>query len=419
MCSAEEVHLKKADMKIKLWADEARDLLLTLPMKLQTETIPLAAACSRVLASDITTQLAMPPFDRSPYDGYALRSQDASGASEENPVVLHITEEIPAGHVPAVLVTKGTAAKILTGAPMPTGADCVVPFEVTEFDEKMVRLFRPVPAGSNVIPAGEELPKGRNLLEKGTLLTPPMLGMLASQGYDTCEVFERPGAALITTGSELQAPDEPLVPGKIYNSNGFALQGYLTAFGFRCEGFLAVPDNVEAISGAIQDALQTADVVVTTGGASVGDYDFATAAAQRLGADILFWKTRIKPGSCILAAQKDEKLILCLSGNPGAAVTGLLRVALPYLRKRCGRKDLFPEEIVLPLKYPLKKESKVPRLLRGRLEIQNGQAWFVETNGQGNGMLSAFCGMDLLGEVPANSPPLPAGTPIRAYRLID
>lgn len=404
-------------MRTAVKADEARDLLLALPVSLETEDLPLLEAQGRVLAQDLVAQVTMPPFDRSPYDGYALRSEDIAAAAAEAPVRLAVTEEIPAGTVPSRRVVPGTAAKISTGAMLPNGADCVVRFEDTAFGPGWVELTGPLPAGANVIRAGEEAGEGELLLERGTLLTAAELGLLASQGRGICTVFRRPAAAVLTTGSELQILGEPLTPGKIYNSNLYTLAALLRSQGLEVKSMGAVTDDPAQIARSLEQALEQADVVVTTGGASVGEHDYAVAAARQAGAEILFWKTRIKPGSCIVAARRGEKLILSLSGNPGAALVGLYRVALPYLRKLCGRKDLYLEEIRLALRRPLKKSSPHTRLLRGHLEIEDGQAYFVENQGQSNGMLTASRNFELLGEIEADSPPLPAGTMIRAYRI--
>ena len=399
-------------------ADEARDLMLAeLPAALCREEVPLSAALGRVLAEDLRAEVPMPPFDRSPLDGYALRWEDTQGASEESPAVLRILEEIPAGRAPSVTVIPGTAVKILTGAPMPPGADSVIKYELTQFDHEAVRIFAPLKPCQNVIYQGEEARQGDLLLPVGTVLTPAGIGLLAAQGRERCAVFQVPTAAVLTTGSELTGPGVPLQPGKIYDSNNAMLSALLAENGIRCVRQIRLPDDLEAIAAAIETAWQQTDLVLTTGGASVGDYDFAVAAAERVGAEVLFWKVKMKPGSCILAARRGEKALISLSGNPGAAAVCLLRVVLPYLNKLRGKADWLPEVVELPLKEPLKKKSPILRMLRGRLEIAEGKAVFAENPRQGNGMISSLQGFDLLGEVPAGSPPLPEGTMIRAYRF--
>ncbi len=401
----------------RIEAPAARDLLLGLPVSLQTEKAALSAALGRVAAGDIVSSVPVPPFDRSPYDGYAFRGEDTAHASRERPAVLSITGELPAGTAPAAAITEGTAAKILTGAPIPPGANAVVKYEHTLFTDSEVRLFEPVKPGTDIVYAGEDIAAGTLLAAAGTLITPPVLGLLAGQGIPEVSVFRKPAIALLSTGTELAEAGTPLAPAQIYNSNVHTIGGYLTAAGATAVGAGIAPDDPGEIADRIASALSASDMVITTGGASVGDYDWAVTSAQLLGAKVLFWKARMNPGGSIMAAVRDEKLILGLSGNPAAAVLGLLLIAMPYIRKLCGRADVLPDAVNVHLKYPLKKMSPELRILRGRLEIEDGRAYFAENGGQGNGVVSSFVGCDLLGEIPAGSPPLPAGTMIRAYRI--
>jgi molybdopterin molybdotransferase len=178
-----------------------------------------------------------------------------------------------------------------------------------------------------------------------------------------------------------------------------------------------VEDDPEKLSLSLAEALTQSDMGVTTGGVSVGDYDFTREAVRCLGSELLFWKINMKPGGTVLASVKDSKLILSLSGNPGAAVLGLLRVALPYIRKLCGRSDLYPEEVRVQLRQPMEKASPMMRLLRGRLMIEDGTTWFLDLGGQKGGDLSSLRDCDLIAEIGPGSPPLPAGAIIRAYRI--
>jgi molybdopterin molybdotransferase len=398
-------------------ADDARDLLCALPVNCRTETVALQDALDRVLAGPIAALINSPPFDRSPFDGYAFRGADTKSATRERPAVLKITEELPAGKAPTITLTAGYAAKILTGAPIPEGADATVKYENTEFTDDEVRLFEPVPPNSDIVRAGDDIRAGAPIAEKGAVITAPLVGLLASQGIDRVTVFEKPVISILNTGTELAEVGQPLGPAMIYNSNVYTLSGYLRAMGALPANAGVVPDEPGDIADRIAAALRSSDMVITTGGASVGDYDWAVTSATMLGADVLFWKLNMKPGGSIMAAVKDGKVILGLSGNPGAAILGLLRVALPYVRKLCGRTDLFPPAIVALLKEPLIKASPKLRLLRGRLEILDGRAYFAENEGQGNGSVSSLVDCDLLGEVPAGSPPLQAGTKIKAYRV--
>ncbi len=398
-------------------ADEALDMLCALPVRPELETVPLDDAQGRILACDIRAPISVPPFDKSPYDGYAFRGEDTLSASQERPVTLKITEEIPAGKQPSVEITAGHAAKILTGAPIPKGANATVKYELTVYSASEVTLSEPVPPDTDIVYAGSDIRAGAVVFKKGTRITAPMLGVLASQGYATVSVFKKPAIMILNTGTELVEVGQPLPEAAIYNSNVYTLGGYLRDLGARALNAGVVEDDPDAIAERIGRALEASDMVITTGGASVGDYDWAVTSAERLGAEVLFWKTKLKPGGSIMAAVKDGKLILGLSGNPGAAVLSLMRLAVPYIRKLCGYAELRLPVVSVILKEPLSKASPKRRLLRGRLELRDGKAYFAENEGQGNGAVFSLVDCDLIGEIDAGSMPLPAGTVIKAYRI--
>ncbi len=404
-------------MQNRISTDTAQNILLALPVVLKSERVEISDALERVAAQDIYAHTPVPPFDKSPFDGYAFRAEDTEKASHAAPVILSITEEIAAGAVATIDITAGKAAKILTGAPVPPGANTTVKYESTEFTETEVKVFEPVKPNTNIVYAGEDIAAGELILAKGTLISSPVLGLLAGQGISKVEVYVKPTIAIINTGSELIEPGNPRHGGKIYNSNLYVLNGYLNSMGAIPVNFGIVVDDCKEIVNKIESALNTADMVITTGGASVGDYDWAITAAKMLGAQVLFWKTEMKPGGSIMAAVKNNKLILGISGNPGAAILGLMRIGWPYIKKLCGRDDVFLPVIDVLLKKPVKKHSPQLRILRGRLEIEKGQAYFVENDGQGNGIASSFVGCDLLAEIPQGSPPLPVLTMVRAYRV--
>ncbi|MDR3363440.1 MAG: molybdopterin molybdotransferase MoeA [Clostridiales Family XIII bacterium] len=399
--------------------EEAQKLLLDLPVKLDTEPVPIGDALGRVAAEAVRADIPFPPFDRSPFDGYAFRGEDTAPASRETPVTLKIWQEIPAGHMPMGAVTEGKAAKILTGAPIPPGADAVVKFEDTEFTEGDVALFAPVAPGVNIVRAGEDIPAGTVILMQGAPIEPADMGLLAAQGLKSVKVFRRPLISVINTGSELAELGRPLPPGMIYNSSMFTLQGFLAKMGagFRDGGI--VNDDESAIAARVRAELATADMVITTGGASVGDYDCAKGAAERAGADILFWKIRMRPGGSMLAYTLGGKPVLALSGNPGAAVLGLLLIGLPCIKKHCGLADLRPETCTVRLASGMKKSSPKRRIVRGHLKIEDGEAFFAENTGQGGGDISSLVNCDLLADIPAGSPPLEAGARVKAYRVFQ
>ena len=397
--------------------NDAINTVFNLPVRLSAETVTLGNSLGRVLSADILARILFPPFDRSPYDGFSFRGDDTLSASRDNPAVLKITEEIPAGTKPRFEITPGYAAKILTGAPIPIGADSTIKFEETEYSDSEVRIFSPIPPNTDIVYAGADVKPGQIMASEGMLVTASVISTLANQGFASLEVFKKPKITIISTGSELCEVGESLRPAAIYNSNVHALSAYIAEAGAVPVNGGSVPDEPETIASTIEHALGLSDMVITTGGASVGDYDWAVTSAEIMGADVLFWKIAMRPGGAIMAAVKDNKVILSLSGNPAAAVLGLLRIAMPYIKKLCGRSDCFYREINVSLREPFLKKSPKLRLLRGRLEIEDSRAFFVESGGQGSEDVSSFSGCDLLGEIPLGSQPLPAGTVIKAYRL--
>lgn len=397
-------------------AEQGMQLLLDLPIIHQTERLSLAAAYRRVLAQTVMAHIPVPPFPRSPYDGYALRSADTSAASPEHPVVLRIAEELPAGTAPSRPLAAGTAVKIFTGAPVPEGADTIIKYEDTVFTSHTVTISHPCKPG-NIVPVGEDIAGGAVLASCGTSITGPVMGMLAGQGLAQILVYRRPVVSIISTGSELVQAGVPLSPGKIYGTNFFILGGFLQNLDTQVLDGGTVEDDPEEIAACIRRELLRADLVITTGGASVGDYDYAETVFLKMGAQQLFRRLSFKPGGTMLAGVKDSKVILGLSGNPGAAAVGLLRVAAPYIRKLCGRSDWLWEEMNLRLKVPFQKPSPDMRLIQGQLSVENGCAYFVESPRQANGTVSSLVQCSLLAEIPAGSPPLAAGTMVKAYRI--
>lgn len=400
---------------IKIEPDEALSLLTEQAAIPKRENVTLWRAVGRVLAENVVQTLPTPPFDRSSFDGFAFRSADAARATRQAPVELEIIDEILAGHGPSRTICPGTAARIMTGAPIPPGADAVRKFEWTEYDRKTVRLFSPAREGENIVRAGEDVAVGTRLAAAGTRIEDSLPGLLASQGLASVPVYERPVVSIVNTGTEIVNPGQARPEYSIYNSSLYSIAAYLTRQGLLPMSGGLVADEPNAITRRLEEVLPVSDMVITTGGVSVGDVDYMRQVLEDWGARILFWKLAMKPGGAMIAAVKDGKVILGLSGNPGAAMLGLMRVAQPFLRRLCGRRDYALESVPVRLREPLNKDSHRLRLLRGRLLLEDGQAWLTRANAQGPGDLSSLLNCDLLGEIPAGSGPVEAGALIRAY----
>ncbi len=403
-------------MERSISADRAVELLTAGVRPVGTEWVPVQAALGRVLAEEIRAEQNVPPFARSPLDGYAFRSADTCAASAEMPAELRVIAQTPAGAAPAGPVGRGEAVKVSTGAPVPEGADCVIAYERTEFTAHTVRIGQPCAPG-NIVPIGEDVCAGQRLAPEGSVVTGGLMGLLAGQGMQKIPVYRRPSVCVISTGTELREAGQPLSRGQIYNSNGTTLCALLRMLGAEPQNAGILPDDPYAIAAEISARLETADLVITTGGASVGEFDYARSAAVLAGGTVLYHKASFKPGGAMLGAVRGERRILSLSGNPGAAAVGLLRVGAPLIHCLAGRREPGFPKIQVRLAQDFPKESCCQRLLRGSLRIEAGQALFSLHEGQNNGSVRAVQGMNLLAELPAHSSPLPAGTLVDAYWL--
>ena len=394
---------------------EARALLLSRVHSVEPELVPLEESFGRILAQGLIAQENVPAFDRSPYDGYAFRAEDIAGATQDAPVTLRITEEIPAGCVATQPVTPGTAAKILTGAPIPAGADTVLNFELTEFTAESVSFFAPVRRGSNIVRTGEDVQKGTVLVRRGAVIDPGTAGTLAAQGVTRPCVFRKPRIAILSTGSELVEADAAPGPGKIRNTNAHTLSAVLCKLGAQPVYLGIAPDSVSGIAAMLEQGLATCDAVIATGGVSVGDYDLTPDAMEQVGAEILLRGVAIKPGMACAYAVRGEKLICGLSGNPASSLTNYYAVALPALRALCGYAEPLPQEVTVALSAPFPKRSGAERLLRGTLTLTDGTARMILPPDQGNVVISSSIGCDVVAVVPAGSGPLEAGCKLKGF----
>ncbi len=397
-------------MKEHIETEEARNLLERLPVSPKTEVVSLLDSLDCILAEDCISRLAVPPFDKSPFDGYACRAEDTPGR-------LRIVGVAAAGCGPLPPLGRGEAIRIFTGAPLPAGADTIVKQENVTAADGEVNVPSSCVPGQNVIVKGEDIQPDTCLICKGTRLEPGHLGLLASQGIDRLPVFRRPRAVLIPTGTELFEPGRERSSNGIYNSSSFTLSATMKKLGLEVLRRDIVPDDAQAVAAAVRAALEgDAQVVLTTGGASVGEYDYAAKTAKELGAEPLFWKVNMKPGGALMVSTWRDKLLVNLSGNPAAAMMSLLVILRPWLERLCGM-PAEEEEWLLPVWTPMPKTCSVKRLLRGHLLIENDRAWFAEHQGRGNGNLGSFVGCDLIGIVPGDSAPLEKGDMIRVLRL--
>lgn len=396
---------------------EAQQILLDKVSVMDSETIPLSLCSGRILASDLTASENIPPFDRSPYDGYAFLAADTVDAAESHPVTLRVLEEVPAGAVPTKTVVSGTAVKVLTGAPIPQGADAVCPYEHTHFTEDTVTLFRTYAPGSNIVYMGEDVRKGAILAKQGDMIDGGTSGTLCAQGVSHPLVYRKLRVGIISTGNEVIEAGEPLAPGKIRNSNRHTLETILRANGFEPVYLGLAGDDANAICQRIQQGLESCDAILSTGGVSVGDYDLTPDAMERAGVQILFRGVDLKPGMACAYGIKDKKPVCGLSGNPASSITNFYAVALPALRKMAGYRSPAYQEITLTLKDGFPKKSVATRLLRGTLDLSDGTVGMHLPTEQGNVILSSTIGCNVMAIVPAQSGKLEKNTMLKGFLL--
>ena len=380
----------------------------------RTETCSLENALGRVLAEDVVSPMNVPPFDRSPLDGYALHSEDLAGASRENPVRLKVIGEADAGCTEHFQVSRGEALRIMTGAPVPESCDCVIRQEDTDEGMETAQMYASVASGMNVVRAGEDVQKGSIVLRAGMRLGSAALGVLASLGCTEVQVMGVPRVLLVCTGDELVQPGSVLEYGKIYDSSRTNLSARLRELGYQVILCPSVPDDPACVAEAIRSRLEDADLVVTTGGVSVGKKDIMHQVLPLLGAERLFWKVAMKPGSPLLCGMVQQKLLVCLSGNPFAALVGFELFVKPVLQKMSGCTEAVNRRMKAVLRTAFRKGSPQRRMIRGT--VWAGEV--APTQGmQTNGALSAMIGCNCLIDIPAGTGPIEEGSMVEIVML--
>lgn len=371
-----------------------------------TERVTLMEAPGRVLAEDVLAMVSQPPFTRSPLDGYALRAADIAGASRNNPVYLPVSQYLPAGSARPAPLPMGMAARIMTGAPVPEGADCVIRQEDTDEGEENAGFFACVPQGRNICYEGEDIKRGEILIASGVRLTFAHIGLLAGQGVKHVEVYQNPRVAVMSTGDELTPAGMPLVPGKIYDSNSMMLWARLLELGIRAEVYPAGPDDPRALAAVADKLLKEYTLVITTGGVSVGKKDYMPEVARIVDTRLLFHGIDAKPGSPVLAAERGGSVLLALSGNPFASMATFELLALPAVAKISGETQWKAVRVKAKLKGNFKKSSTTRRFIRAKIE---GGDVFIPEKGHSSGGIGTLAGCNCIIDVPAGSGPLSEG----------
>ena len=376
---------------------------------LGAEVRTLEETAGSVLAEDIVSRHPMPPFDNSAMDGYAVRAADIAGASESGPVTLKLIEEQPAGKATDVAVEPGTAIKIMTGAPVPAGADTVVQVELTAERGNGVDILAAKEAGKNIRRTGEEMAAETAAVPAGMVVDHVVIGVLASLGYPKVAVYRRPRVAVIGTGSELVPVEAELSPGKIRDSNSYALTAQARAAGAEAIRMGVASDTQQETTRMVREALKRADIVVTSGGVSVGEYDHVKDVIEELGGELHFWGIRQKPGKPLAFWTMGDKLVFGLPGNPVASLLCFEEYVRPAVLKMMGREKLFRPEVAGILTHDFKKKAGRHHFIGALVErTENGYKWSINGR-QGSGMLRSITGAEGIAVIPADVTEMKAG----------
>ena len=399
--------------------EEASERILGALEPTGVEAVPLAEAMGRVLARDAASPVALPPWDNSAMDGYAVRAADVAGASRERPVALRVIEAVPAGGFPFRTLGAGEATRIMTGAPVPEGADCVVRIEDTDGGESVVHVHDARDAGQNVRARGDDLGEGAVALRRGTVLGPAALSMLAAIGHGTVEVGRAPRVAIFGSGDELvpvERYDEVREGRRIVASNGYALAAIVRAAGGIPVDLGIAPDDRGAIRALFEAAASRADLVVTSAGVSVGAHDHSRAIVGELGA-VDFWRIAARPGSQLAFGQVRGVPWLGLPGNPvSAIITGELFLRPAVLRMQ-GARAVHRAPVAASLDTAVTRAGGMTQLLRARLTLDGGRWRATLTGAQSSGRLASIADADALLVIPGGTGELARGRMVAALPL--
>ena len=393
------------------------------PVINETEEVELNKAGGRILAQDMVAEFNNPPFDRSPVDGYACKAEDLAGASPEHPVRLKVMEEIDAGQYSERVVEHGQAVRIMTGAAIPKGCDCCIYQERTDYGEDFVEIYTEQKQWDNYCFAGEDFKKGTTLLKKGTHIGYVEAAVMAGMGAAKAPVYRRPKVVLLTTGDEVVEPGNPLPAGKIYNSNMTMLSSRMRELGMEPFYMEAVKDDPQIMSERLKEAAKQADMIITTGGVSVGKKDIMHESLGRINAERIFWRVKMKPGMptlfSVYESEPGRKVpVISLSGNPFGVAVGVELLIRPALEKMMQNPAIGLKEVAGVMADDFVKGIKGRRFIRaywerGEFHLPNG----LHSNGVLGSMAGCNCLIDTKTMEDKESKSLKTGDKVSAILL--
>lgn len=417
-----------------LTVEEALEKILNEVEILEEESVPILDSLGQVLTEDIKSDIDVPPLDNSAMDGYAVIAGDTKDANAESPKFLRVIDTVMAGSISQQKVVKGTAVRIMTGAPVPQGADSVVQFENTDEDKRRmtapgepiteVGVISAATPGLNVRRAGEDIKRGTVALKQGTVIRPSEIGLIASLGYSRVNVVRRPVVAILSTGNELVEIEQPLSEGKLYNSNSYSIASLVKRYGGIPKLLGIAMDNEEDLINKLKQA-QDADMLLTTGGVSMGDYDMVKDILVRDG-EMVFWKVRVKPGKPLAfgkikgAGRNGSERSIPHLGLPGNTVSCMVSFELfvrPALLKMMGKKNISKPTVEAILEETVKNNAGRRVYDRAIIEKRDGHYYARLTGPQGSGILSSMGMANGLVLIPEDMKEIQKGEAVKALML--
>ncbi len=409
--------------------EQALEKILSYTDILEAEQRPILDAMGQVLAEDVYAAIDVPPLDNSAMDGYAVRAEDTSGAGLKSPRFLRVIDTVMAGSISHHEVEPGTTIRIMTGAPIPKGADAVVRFEDTDESERKgnpgeTGILCEVKAGTALRRAGESVVKGSLVLRRGVVIRPAEVGVLASLGRDKVEVIRRPHVAILVTGAELVGIGQPLPPGKIYDSNTYSMASMVERYGGIPKILGVAQDTEDSLAAGLKQGWD-ADMLITTGGVSMGDYDVVKDVLAKEG-EVVFWKVRMKPGKPVTfgrikgaseAGTARNTPHLGLPGNPVSVMVTFELFARPAILKMMGKKNLAKPTIEAVIEEPIINGDRRRIFARAIVEKRGGQYFARLTGPQGSGILTSMTSANGLVIVPEDKPGVEKGDIVQVMML--
>ena len=396
--------------------EEALNKILSRIQPLGLERVNLLEGLGRVIGEDVVANRDIPPYDNSGMDGYAVRAEDIQNASPDHPVRLEVIGDLPAGFLSTRTIGKRQAIRIMTGAPIPEGADSVVPVEDTKDEDGFVTILKTVSIGENIRGKGGDARKGDRVISKGDIIRPSEIGMLASVGRSFVFVYQRPTVAILCTGEELVDVDGDLEGVKIVSSNSYTLAAQVRDCGAIPVQLGIAKDRKEEIKEKFLQGLR-ADVILSSAGVSVGDYDFVREVLNDLGMELIFWKVAVKPGKPVVFGTLQGKWVFGLPGNPVSSMVSFEQFVRPSLLRMMGHRRIFRPVIEAFLKEDIHKKSGMRYFVRGEVSMK-GDSYQVTTTGpQGSGILKSMVKANGLIILPEDREIVRAGEKVKVQLL--